>query len=170
MDFYDAPDSEITAEEWVLRADIWPMGSISYGRKLGSFHCLRTKLWLSRTLMVFLLATHRCGLVGHQRTSIELDWRIGLAILVLANPVNTIRNTSLVLDSLGRTGGNSGSRTEPWPWPWYPVSRSRSSCCRPPYVTPGLLVLNLRCGRWRLYAMVLLPDTLDKSDTDASAW
>jgi len=26
---------------------------------------------------------------------------------------------------------------------------------------PGLLVLNLRCGRWRLYAMVLLPDTLD---------
>jgi len=29
------------------------------------------------------------------------------------------------------------------------------------FVTPGLSVLNLRCGRWRSRAMVLLPDSLD---------
>jgi len=55
------------------------------------------------------------------------------------------------------------------------------------FVTPGLSVLNLRRGRWRSCAMVLLPDTLDpdllrrlrvrlrlwgtldRSDTDAPA-
>jgi hypothetical protein len=32
---------------------------------------------------------------------------------------------------------------------------------RSTYVAPSLVVLNLRCGRWRRCALILLPDNLD---------
>ncbi|WP_089727202.1 protein YgfX [Candidatus Thiosymbion oneisti] len=147
---------------------------------------LRIRPRPSRILAVFLLVTHGAALSVVVALPLDWYWRSGLAILVLTSLINTIGTQVLFLVPWA---GREAIWEPDGTWTLTLVSGKQVEARLLPstFVTPGLLVLNLRCGRWRSCAMVLLPDTLDpdllrrlrvrlrlwgtldKSGTDASA-
>jgi len=111
-------------------------------------------------LTAFLLATHGLGLSVALLIPLDWYWRCGLAVLVLAGLLHALGMQVLfmvpwaVREAIWEPDGAwtltlvSGDRVE---------TRLLSSS----FVSPRVLVLNFRRGRWRSRTMVLASDTLD---------
>jgi len=121
---------------------------------------LRIRPRPSRILAIFLLATHGVALSVAGVLPLDWYWRIGLAILVFTSLGNVIGTRVLFLIPWA---GREAIWEPDGTWTLTLVSGQQIEVRLLPstFVTPGLSVLNPRCGRWRSRAMVLLPDSLD---------
>ncbi|MBP6582740.1 MAG: hypothetical protein KA204_04605 [Chromatiaceae bacterium] len=115
---------------------------------------------VSRRLAIMVLVGHGLTLVVVTLLPLALSGRAGLALAVL----------------LGLALSLGGAVWHLWPWSlraavWWPDGawsliqgdgRERDGrLLGSTYVSPALVVLNFRCGRWRTPSLVLLPDNLE---------
>ncbi len=110
-------------------------------------------------LAAFLLVTHGAALSVVVAMPVDWYWRLGLGAMVFASLINALGTQVLFLlpwagrEAIWRSDGT---------WTLTLVSGEQVEARLLPstFVTPGLLVLNLRCGRWRSRALVLVSDAL----------
>ncbi|MBK8638372.1 MAG: hypothetical protein IPN92_08815 [Chromatiaceae bacterium] len=115
---------------------------------------------VSRRLALWVLIAHGLTLATVLFLPLALSGRAGLALAVL----------------LGCALSLGGAVWHFWPWSlreavWWPDGawsliqgdgRERDGrLLGSTYVSPALVVLNFRCGRWRTASLVLLPDNLE---------
>jgi len=115
---------------------------------------------VSRRLALFVLAAHGLTLAVVVHLPLPLSGRTGLALAVLVG---------LAL-SLG------GPVRHLWPWSvreavWHPDGTWSLTLVKggaqdgrllgSTYVSPALVALNFRCGRWRTRSLILMPDNLE---------
>ena len=115
---------------------------------------------VSRRLALLVLVVHGLTLATVPLLPLALSGRAGLALALLSGCALSL-------------GGAVWHR---WPWSlreavWWPDGawsliqgdgRERDGrLLGSTYVSPALVVLNFRCGRWRTPSLVLLPDNLE---------
>lgn len=115
---------------------------------------------VSRRLALLVLVVHGLTLATVPFLPLALSGRAGLALALLSGCALSL-------------GGAVWHR---WPWSlreavWWPDGawsliqgdgRERDGrLLGSTYVSPALVVLNFRCGRWRTASLVLLPDNLE---------
>jgi toxin CptA len=115
---------------------------------------------VSRRLALWVLIAHGLTLATIALLPVSLTGRAGLVLAVL----------------LGCALSLGGAVWHFWPWSlreavWWPDGawslirgdgRERDGrLLGSTYVSPALVVLNFRCGRWRTASLVLLPDNLE---------
>ncbi len=115
---------------------------------------------VSRRLALFVLVAHVLTLAAIAFLPLALLGRVGLALAVL----------------LGCALSLGGAVWHLWPWSlkeviwqtdgsWYLIQgdgrQLEGRLLGSTYVSPALVVLNFRCGRWRNRSLVLLPDNLE---------
>ncbi|MEJ2326279.1 MAG: hypothetical protein P8Y27_08060 [Chromatiaceae bacterium] len=127
-------------------------------------HPLRLPLLLrpgfSRRLAGFIGGTHGAGLAVLMLLPIPWYWRGAGALFVIGS---FLYQASVHLLHRGRGAVRAASWGADGTWTLSLASRGELEATLAPstFVGNSLMVLNFRCGRWRRYALVLLPDNLD---------
>ncbi|MEA3277511.1 MAG: protein YgfX [Pseudomonadota bacterium] len=124
---------------------------------------LRIRPGFSRRLAGFVLVTHAAALTSVALLPVAWYVRLTLALTVLGSlayqsAVHLIRTAPwAVREALRESDGT---------WTLILASGARVDANLSPstLVTTGLVVLNFRCGGWRLRSLVLLPDALNENE------
>ena len=114
----------------------------------------------SRRLAAFIGATHGVALAVLLLLPIPWYWRGAGALFVIASFLYQVW-VHLLHRGPGAVRAASWGADGTWTLSLPSGGELEASLAPSTFVGTSLVVLNFRCGRWRRYALVLLPDNLD---------